>query len=276
MLNAGQQNVGDRLGSAVGAVLVQLAMASMFLWGLGVDMRGAVEAPLRVFNVIPPPPPPPPEIVKTEPPPRVATDTERQRFTPDEEGGSSPPNLRSTATPVVAPPPRIPLPVRSPIVAAPRPNVGAAPTQGAADIRGPGYGSGGYGDGTGSGYGGDGGGGGDYGPMRAPERVRGRLRMSDIPMEIVENGVAGEFTVGVIYTVLPNGRVTECQITRSSGIRLLDYRTCEIIEQRYVYDPERDWRGRPSRSRVTHNETWVLEDLPPEPTRYRRRGGFRF
>ena len=275
MLNAGQQSVGDRLGSAFGAVLVQLAMASMFLWGMGVDMRGAVEAPLRVFNVIPPPPPPP-EVEKSRPPPRIAPDTEKQRFTPDEEGGSSPPNIRSTATEVVVPPPRIPLPVRSPIVAAPRPNVGAAPTQGAADIRGPGYGSGGYGDGTGSGYGGDGGGGGGYGPMRPPRLIRGRLRYSDIPQEIVENGVAGEFTVSVIFAVLTNGRVADCQITRSSGIRLLDYRTCEIIEQRFVYDPSRDERGRPIRSRIVQNETWVLEDLPPEPTQYRRRRGLRF
>lgn len=267
MLNAGQQSVGDRVGSAFGAVMVQVGMACVFLWGMGMDVRGAIEAPLRTFNVIPPPPPP--EERETRPPPRVESDTENQRFTPDEEGGAAPPNIRSTATEIVAPPPRVPIPVRPPVVAAPVPNIGAAPTQGAADIRGPGTGSGGFGDGTGSGAGGGGGGGGGYGRPRPPRLIRGRLRDSDYPAHLGEMGVGG--TVGVIFTVLTDGRAVDCRITRTSGSRELDYYTCELIERRYFYDPSRDWRGRPIVSRVVENHSWMVQDLPPDPREYRPR-----
>jgi protein TonB len=270
MLNAGQQSVRDRVGSALGAVLMQVALASMFLWGLGADLRGAVEAPLRVFDVLPPPPPP--EVEKSQPPPRVESDTEKQRFTPDEEGGSAPPNIRSTATEIVAPPPRVQLPVPTPIVAAPVPNVGAAPTQGAAPIRGPGTGSGGFGDGTGSGAGGGGGGGGGYGRLRPPRLIRGRLRNSDYPEELGIAGVQG--TVGVIFTVLPDGRAVDCRIRRSSGHRVLDEMTCGLIERRYFYEPSRDWRGRPIVSHIVENHTWAVEEDFYDPPPPRRRRGW--
>ena len=269
MMTAGHQSLRDRVGSALGSVLVQAGLACLFLWGMGSDARRSMVEPLRVFNLLPPPPEP--EQPVPRPPPRVVSDTENRRFTPREEGGSSPPNIRSQATPVVAPTPVIPLPVTPPIVASLKPGTGADPTQGAALVRGPGTGSGGLGDGTGSGLGGDGGGGGGYGDYTPPRLIRGRLRNSDYPEGLGEAGVQG--TVGVIFTVLANGRVTDCRIRSSSGSEILDETTCRLIEQRFFYEPSRDGRGRPVVSHIVENHSWIVEDDPtrPEPVRRRRR-----
>src|SRR5205807_5572029 len=88
----------------------------------------------------------------------------RQRRPREKQGGSAPKNIRSEATPVVAPKPKIETPPVQKIAASATPRQGTAPTQGASDVRGPGTGAGGIGTGTGSGSGGNGpGGGGDNG-----------------------------------------------------------------------------------------------------------------
>jgi protein TonB len=267
---AGHELERDRAGGVAATALVHLLLGLALLWGLGAPMPRALDAPLKLFNVVPPPPEPDPP--PRRPPPRVESDTRAQRFASREEGGASPPNLRSQATEVVAPRPQIPLPVPSPIVAAPYAGTGSDATSGAADIRGPGKGSGGEGDGSGSGAGGGGDGGGGYGRMTPPRLIRGRLRNSDYPPGLGEAGVGG--TVSVRYTVLTDGSVVDCRITRSSGSRELDLTTCRLIEARFRYDPSRDGRGRPIVSHIVENHSWIVDDLPPdpeEPPRRRRR-----
>ena len=257
----------DRLGSALASVAVQGALAALFLWGMGSDARQAIVEPLRIFNILPPPPEP--ERPVTRPPPRELSDTRNRRFTPREEGGAAPPNLRSRATEIVAPRPVIPLPVTPPVTTALKPAQGIERTSGNADVRGPGTGSGGIGDGSGSGLGGGGGGGGGYGNYSPPRHIRGRLRDSDYPAGLGEAGIQG--TVGVVYTVLADGRVTNCRIRSSSGSRLLDETTCDLIERRFFFEPSRDGRGRPVDSQIVENHSWIVEDDPEEPPVERRR-----
>ena len=268
-MTALQHSLRDRAGPALGSLLVQAALAGLFVWGMGGDARRAIVEPLRIFNILPPPP----ELERpvSRPPPRVESDTQNRRFAPGEEGGSSPPNLRSQATPVVSPTPIVPLPVRPPIISAKVAGIGSDPSQGAADVRGPGTGSGGLGNGTGSGLGGDGPGGGGFRDFTPPRLIRGRLRDSDYPVGLGEAGVQG--TVGVIFTVLADGRVTDCRIRRSSGNSILDDTTCRLIERRFFFEPSRDPRGRPIDSQVVENHSWLVEDDPtgPEPVRRRRR-----
>ncbi|HEX9931843.1 MAG TPA: energy transducer TonB, partial [Allosphingosinicella sp.] len=157
---------------------------------------------------------------------------------------------------------------------------GSAPTQGSAPVRGPGTGSGGVGTGTGSGAGGDGpGGGGEggYGDGRGlspPRWRRGRLRDSDYPPGLGEAGIYGR--VHIRYVVETDGSVSNCTITRSSGSDMLDRTTCDLIEQRFRYDPARDRYGRPIRSNLIESYEWLVEDEPEErePPRSRRRRGF--
>ena len=269
MWTADQQRLGDRVGSAIAALLVQAAFACLFLFGMGSDVRQKMVEPLRLINILPPEPEP--EAILSQPPPRVASETREQRFTPREEGGSSPPNLRSQTSPVVATAPIVPLPVRPTIVVAPVPGRGSDSSQGAALMRGPGTGSGGRGNGTGSGLGGGGGGGGGYNGYRPPRQIRGRLRDSDYPTGLGEVGIQG--TVGVIFTVRADGRVIDCNVESSSGSPILDETTCRLIEQRFFYEPSRDPYGRPVDSRIVENHSWIVEDDPdrPEPVRRRRR-----
>lgn len=269
MVTASRDNAWDRAGSAAAAIVVQLGLFGLFFWGLGADLRQAIEEPLQLFDTLAVPPPPEPTAVP--PPPRRQSETAARRLAPREEGGSSPPNLRAQPTPVVAPPPRIPLPVDSPIAAAPIAGQGAAPSAGAADLSGPGYGSGGTGDGSGRGAGGGGGGGG-YGRDTPPRRIRGRLGNADYPEALGVDGVGG--TVEVIFRVLTDGSVTDCRIVESSGSRALDDLTCGLIERRYVYEPSRDENGRPVTARVVETHSWFVEDLPREPRPRRRRTGW--
>lgn len=241
-----------RIEAGAAALLVHALIGAALIRGLGVPVSRVVEQTLDVFDVAPPPPPEPEPV--RPPPPRAAEPSPKQRRSPGREGAASPPNLRSQATQIVAPPPVVRLPIPPPITAAPVAGVGSGASQGAADVRGPGFGAGGYGDGRGSGgYGdGDGGGGGRESP---PRHLRGRMSDADYPRAALEMGAGG--TVSVRFTVNLEGRAVNCRITESSGNRELDINTCRLIERRYRFEPSRDWRGRPVLADIVEDHTWV-------------------
>ncbi|HEY5713459.1 MAG TPA: TonB family protein [Allosphingosinicella sp.] len=242
----------DRLKAAIGAVALQALMAWAFLVGLATQVPAVVREHLTLISILTPPPPPP------EQPPPHPVESSRP------EGRASPPNIRSRATEIAAPQPVIQLPVPTPVIAAPKPFTQADPSSGSADIAGPGTGAGGQGDGFGSGGDGDGDGAGGGGSP--PRWLRGRLRNSDYPRGLGEEGIEG--TVSVRYAVEIDGSVTHCVITHSSGSRELDYTTCRLIEQRFRFAPSRDRSGRPQRSWIVENHSWIIHDEPPEE--YRR------
>ncbi len=268
-----QTTPGERVRAALPVIIVH---ALMLLAVLGHDPVPQAEPTpdLKVFDVapdvvIPPAPPPPPP---RAPGPREA----KRRADPRDEGAAAPPNLTAKASALVAPEPIVP-PLVVPMPAAPVSGVGSETRSGAAPVPGPGTGSGGVGNGTGSGRygggaGGGGGGGGDGGggAVTPPRRVRGTLQDSDYPAGLGEAGITG--LVSVLYFVQPDGRATDCAVTRSSGSAVLDRTTCRLIEERFRFTPSRDRAGRPVRSRVAENHEWVVEDLPPEHRiEYRRR-----
>jgi protein TonB len=238
---------GDRFVSALVAGGLVALLLWMLLIGLSVSRGGTVVEGLKLFGVVPPPPPP----AEREPPKPVRN--------PRPAGEAAPPNLRSKPTELIAPEPVVTPPVPPPpVIVAPVAGPGADATAGAADVAGPGTGAGGEGVGFGAGGDGDGDGAGDV----PPRRIGGRIRDSDYPLEASESRVSG--TVGVRFVVDVNGRVPSCQVTRSSGSALLDDTTCRLIVQRYRYRPATDARGRPFRSTIVQNETWVIEDDPDE------------
>ena len=238
----------DRAAAAVAAVTVTGALGWALVLGLAGDrVRRAVDDGLAVFRVAPPAPPPP---ARLQPRPRVSARP---------EGRAAPPNIHSRATQVVAPVPVVVVPPPPPTVTvAMKPFAGDQATQGAAPVAGPGTGAGGVGDGTGSGGWGDGDGGGG---SEIPPRWRsGRLKNSDYPDDLGESGVQG--TVGVKYLVWTDGRVAQCEVTRSSGSRVLDDTTCRLIRQRFRFSPSRDDRGRPVPSWIVENHSWEIEREP--------------
>ncbi len=231
-----------RITAAVAAIGVQALFVAALLFGLRLDLPALVMPAMQVFEIAPPPPPIP--IVPAKARSRRAS------------GKAAPPHARARATPVVAPPVVIPPDVPPPLVAAPVANTGAQAEQGAA-LAGPGTGAGGQGDGTGSGGLGDGDGGGEI-PLR---RVRGRLSASDYPRGALAAGVSG--TVYLRWTVGVDGRVHDCQVTRSSGSAELDETTCRLVTQRFRYIPTRDASGRKVPDTVIGEHHWETTPGPP-------------
>lgn len=244
-----------RAAAAVAAAGVQAMLLYALLFGLAATLPARIADNLQLIELIPEPPPPPPPPVK-----------ERVRDRRD-EGEGSPPNLRSEATQVMAPKPVIPLPVPPPVVAAPLPARGNARSQGAAEVPGPGIGRAGEGDGPGRGRRGPGEG--ADGVFTPPRLIRGGLSDADYPAAIGEAGGGG--TVSVRFSVETDGRVGRCLIDRSSGNPELDAVTCRLIRQRYRFRPSLDPEGRPVRSQMIEDHSWVTLDDPEPPREQRRR-----
>src|SRR5918993_1174634 len=223
-------NNRDKGGAMLGVVAIHAGLAFALLHMSGTIDVGHPERALEVFDLtdIKPPPPPPP------PPQQV------QKPKPKDEEGGSPTNIKSEATPVVAPKPRIELPVTPPIAVTETPRQGAAPTQGMA-VPGTGTGAGGTGTGTGTGSGaGAGGGGGEAAPPTIVRGIVGR----DYPPQIQRRWPRG----GAIFLRLriePNGRPSQCDVMRSYGDAVADQWTCSLIMERGIFRPATNQRGQP-------------------------------
>jgi protein TonB len=225
----------DRLKAGVGVAVFHALLGYAFITGLGFEVVRTVSDSMKIFDV-PEKPPPPVE----EPVPALAR-------TAQEEGAAAPPNIKSKASPVVAPPPKVRLDIPPPVVAAPLPTPlpGNDRSAGASDRPGPGTGAGGIGTGTGSG-----------GEGARAVLVRGRLMNQDYPREAMR--IRAEGTVFVRFTVRTDGRVENCRVTRSSGNEALDETTCRLIERRFRYEPARDAQGRAVPETIQKTYEWFI------------------
>jgi protein TonB len=236
----------SRLSSAAAAAAFHALLGYLLLTGLGIDFTPPEEPRLATFDIAAEPPLPIPE-------PTPEPERRRER----EEGEASPENLKSRATPIVAPEPRIELPPPPPtLVAAPKPSTGAEATTGASDRPGPGTGAGGLGDGTGAGGRGTGPGGGGA-PAQRARWTRGSISDSDYPRSASRVRASG--TVIARLTIAPDGRVSACAITRSSNNADLDEATCRLIQKRFRYAPARDREGRAVPDTLGWKQEWWLE-----------------
>jgi protein TonB len=226
----------DRVATFSMIVLIHGALAFALI-NLSQPVRDSLpEEVVEIFDVTEPPPPKEEAVAESVPAP--------QQDAPKEEGAASPKNIRSQATPVVAPKPPIALPIPQPMPVTQTPNTGSDRTQGASNVVGPGTGAGGVGTGTGSGGSGSGtGGGGSGGIATRPAVIRG-ITNRDYPEEVSRYWPRGG-AVFVAVRVLPNGRATECKINRSIGVPAIDQWTCRLVEQRAVFRPATDASGRP-------------------------------
>ena len=212
-----------------GAIAAVIAVHAVLLFAL-LHMSGKIDladpqSVLRVFDVGPPPPS------------SASADQKQQPKPKEKEGGSAPKNIKSEATPVVAPKPKIETP---PVQADRRtetPRQGTAPTQGASDVRGPGTGAGGVGTGTGSGAGGSGpGGGGDNGVAEPPHLSTPVLRGRDFPRETLERWPRGA-TIFLRLRVDARGYVSECTVDRGTGVAAIDSAMCNLAHDRLRFRP---------------------------------------
>jgi protein TonB len=226
----------DRTGAIVAVVLVHIALLMGILNATGrIDIVRQAQRTLKVFDVRDAPPPVPP------PPPPLEQQTQRPK---KQEGASAPKNIKSKATPVVAPEPKVEIPVPPKIVVAQTPAQGNEATQGASDVRGPGTGAGGTGIGTGSGGAGNGSGGGGAGQGTRPRLVSRSPSERDYPRALRRIWPSGG-RVLVTFDVQLDGRATGCHVYTSSGVPQIDQATCQLVETRLRFAPARDSAGRP-------------------------------
>ena len=134
----------------------------------------------------------------------------------------------------------------APVPVVPLPSL--TPPSGGGSGAGPATGVGAGGGAGGQGYGEDGGG-------TDLELISGEIRPSDYPRHLGNAGVGGR--VGVTFTVEPNGRVTNCRVTHSSGVPELDALTCRLMEQRFRFRPSTDRYGRPIADDVDWDQDWI-------------------
>jgi len=225
-------------GLLVALVEIALGYAILSSWQPASSIRATDELTTIQSAHIEPPPP----VVPAESPRRAR-----------KQGAASPPNLRADPAEIVAPPPVL-RPVPVPVITAPNAGQGPDASAGASIVAGPGTGAGGIGTGTGSGGAGDGDGDGGGTP---PRQIKGRLKNSDYPSAAGEAGVGG--TVSVRYVVETDGRVSDCEVTRSSGSRILDETTCRLIRERFRFRPSLDEQGRPVASAIVENHSWFVQ-----------------
>ena len=224
-----------RSGAIIAAAAVNAAILLAFLQISGKIDLAEPQSVLRVIDIGQKPPPPPP------PPPPA----QQQAKPKEKEGGSAPKTIKSQATPVVAPKPRIETPPVQKIAATETPRQGTAPTQGASPVRGPGTGAGGVGTGTGSGSGGTGtGGGGEGGAAYPPRLVTPVLTGREIGRALLDQWPRGT-PVFLRLRVDAQGYVSECDVTRGTGVPSIDSVMCNLAHDRRRFRPALSRSGQP-------------------------------
>ena len=155
---------------------------------------------------------------------------------------AAPASRKALAAPIVAPPRASPAP--TPLAAARAAGPGSAPTAGAG-ASGNGNGAGGTGNGPG------GGGSGALTPARKltkiPDREYRRFAATG----------ASSGTVAISIRVNPDGSVSNCRVTRSSGNPYADSLMCQLTVQYVRFSPALDPSGRPIAQDVTWMPNWA-------------------
>ena len=95
-------------------------------------------------------------------------------------------------------------------------------------------------------------------PARARANLASYVSNDDYPPAALRAGDEG--TTGFRLTVGPDGRVTNCTITSSSGSSSLDSTTCRIMRSRARFTPARDSNGNPTTDTHSARITWRIQE----------------
>jgi len=93
-------------------------------------------------------------------------------------------------------------------------------------------------------------------PARARANLASYVSDADYPASAQRNEEQG--TTGFRLTVGTDGRVTNCEVTSSSGSSTLDAATCNIMRRRARFTPAHDSAGNPTTDTVSSRIRWVL------------------
>jgi len=216
-----KQLSGNRSVSIIMTVAVVGSLMYAIVTGLAYDVIKKTAENLKVVDVEQPPPPP----KEPPPPPKDMPKVPPPPVTPPPlvQVNTPPPPTIQTVT---APPPPVYIP---PVVAAPPPPPSPPPaprkTQSASPSRGD---------------------------------VRSLFSGDDYPASATAAGAEG--TAQAQLTIGSDGRVTSCNLIRSTANGALDSATCNILRRRAKFTPARDSNGNPTTDTYTTPPiTWRLE-----------------
>jgi protein TonB len=209
-----------RITAIVIVAILHAILGYAFVTGLAYNVVKKVAADLKTFNVDEPPP-------------------------PDEKPPPPPPDQPNTPPPIVAPPPIVrtntmPPPISTvqnapPVTitptaptAPPTPPSPPPPPPPPAKVE----------------------------PARAKANLGSLFSDEDYPASALRNNESG--TTGFRLEVGPNGRVSGCQVTSSSGSSALDSATCRLLTSRARFTPARDSSGQPTSDTVSSRIVWRI------------------
>jgi protein TonB len=221
----------DRAKAIAGVVAVYaVIVGAMLLVRTDTSPRTVESIPPTLIEIQEPPIPPP------EPDPGKAK---------EEEGAAG---KKDEPTPIVAPQPKIVVPSKPPVAAAPVAGTGLSPNAGAATA---GAGPGAGGSGTGRGGGGTGGGGG----IGSEARLLGG-NSAKLPSRILRQFAADRGFGFLLLTISEAGRVSDCDVLQSAGSPEVDQALCNLMLRRSRWEPARDKQGNPISVKLRYTATW--------------------
>jgi periplasmic protein TonB len=94
-------------------------------------------------------------------------------------------------------------------------------------------------------------------PARARANLASYVSNDDYPASALRNEEQG--TTGFRLTIGPDGRVTNCVVTSSSGSSALDSATCRLMRSRARFTPARDNHGNPTTDSHSSRITWRIQ-----------------
>ncbi|MFN3389110.1 MAG: energy transducer TonB [Allosphingosinicella sp.] len=93
---------------------------------------------------------------------------------------------------------------------------------------------------------------------RAKANLASYVSNDDYPAAALRSEDEG--TTRFRLTVAPDGRVSACTVTQTSGSRVLDEATCRIMQRRARFTPARGSDGKPTTDTVSSAIRWELPD----------------
>jgi protein TonB len=93
-------------------------------------------------------------------------------------------------------------------------------------------------------------------PAKARANLASYISDDDYPQDAIRNEQQG--TTRFRLDIGPDGRVTNCTVTGSSGSSSLDNATCRILRSRARFTPATDSSGNKTGDTVSQSIRWVL------------------
>nr|WP_298897035.1 energy transducer TonB [uncultured Altererythrobacter sp.] len=217
-----QKSLKERSAGMAGAIIIPAALGAIFISGLAVDTIATIikDKPFEGVTVKLPPPPPPEE--KIEPKPKPDT-TSTQVVAPDR------PIALPTSDWTVKPIENLP-PIGGEVIPLALPPIDTGPAMPSFTPK-----------------------------VATPRNDPGRwVTDSDYRTIWINREWTG--TARFSLEINASGRVTNCQITRSTGHNALDNATCQLITKRARFRPATDVSGQAVPSTYSNAISWELPD----------------